>query len=141
MPQKMVGWNTTKILNLLKMLGKSSKHILPNGGFNGDLPWYTSKKKSPTKLNKSKKSWEHKSYFQGLPGLFLGVMNFSPLPLTPPPQNLDTCLCNGSTALVGLKPWFWAQSPSNHNKQPTNQPTNYKVGPYDRYKWGDPING
>ena len=22
------------------MLGKNSKHILPDGGFDGDLPWY-----------------------------------------------------------------------------------------------------
>ena len=26
------------------MLGKNSKHILPNGGFDGDLPWYQVKK-------------------------------------------------------------------------------------------------
>ena len=126
MPQKMVGWNTTKILNLLKMLGKSSKHILPNGGFNGDLPWYTSKKKSPTKLNKSKKSWEHKSYFQGLPGLFLGVMNFSPLPLTPPPPKPRYV----SLQWVDRSRWFEAlvlgpkpEQPQQATNQPTNQPT------------------
>ena len=40
-------------LDLLKMFGKTFKHILPNGGFfiHGDLPWDRIRNNSPSKKN------------------------------------------------------------------------------------------